>query len=407
MPPPPAQRASNSPPVRWPELDLLRSLAAAMMVINHVAVRAVGTTDDWKISAFAFIGSFAPVFFFFLTGLGSGVQSVGRPASRGHGYILKVLVLFAADAMLWVSPGRFVGLDFFGFIGLSMLCLEWLRRVGRSGLLAATLTALIFTARFLVGSHFTHLLATPGTHWLGAVLGKTGVPGVSYPLCPWLAYPFMGYTLGRLAGWRSDPASVSRPAIQALLGAVAGVTLGATVLLVAKGFVLFRWGTMSLAYFMASLTALAASLALVLGAGSSRALRPFLGWFGVSGVRSFAVVPLHYALIVACENMFGEVVDFGSYAWNATVVLVLSFAGSTLIPKAAIALNSPTRTQTAWAVVSASFVVAFLLLVNDKLGGISGTTVRTITQLGLCILLGTNQRAFNKQTAGKETRNSV
>jgi Heparan-alpha-glucosaminide N-acetyltransferase, catalytic len=369
------------------------------MVINHVAVKAAGFENLWGVSEFAFIGSFAPVFFFFLTGLGSGVQSARRTISHGHAYIPKVLVLLAADAMLWVSPERFVGLDFFGFIGLSMLCLELLRRTRRSGLLAATLAVLIFTARFLIGSSIKHWLATPGMGWLGAVLGVNLVPGISYPPCPWLAFPLMGYALGHLAAWRKDPASVRRMAVLVLWGAVAGLASGATVLLVAKGFELFRWGLMSLSYFMASLAALAGGLTLVLAAARSRTLQPFLGWFGLSGVRSFAVVPLHYALIPICGRFFGEVVDFGTYARNSTAVLVLSFAGSGLIPRAAMALNSPTRRRIAWFVVWAGFVIAYLLLANAKLGEVSGLTVRVTIELGLCILLGAGRQAFSADSS--------
>ena len=378
--------------MHWPELDLFRSIAATLMVINHVAVHAVGLGNLWGVPEFAFVGSFAPVFFFFLTGIGFGVQSGTRPAPPGHGYIVKVLTLFAADAMLWASPERYVGLDFFGFIGLSMLCLEWLRRAPRSGLLAGTLAALVFTARFVLGSTLKNWLASAGVSWLGAALGAQIMPGVSYPPCPWLAYPFIGYALGRLAAGWIDPVGVRRPFVLALSGAIAGLAYGATVLLVAKGFTLFRWGLMSLAYFVASVAALATGLALVLGAARFRAAQSSLRWIGLSGIRSFAVVPLHYALIPICGWLFGDVVDFGTYVRNASVVLALSFAGSMLIPRAAKAINSPLSRRFAWAVVSIGFVITYSLLVMDKLGERSGLTVRTLIQLGLCVVLGVSRR---------------
>ena len=68
-----------------------------------------------------FLGSFAPVLFFFLTGLGYGVQSAAGKRPRGQGYLIKVGILLLADALMWMKPGTYVGNDFLGFIGLSML----------------------------------------------------------------------------------------------------------------------------------------------------------------------------------------------------------------------------------------------------------------------------------------------
>jgi hypothetical protein len=52
---------------------MLRGLAAGLMVANHVAVRRPYPTASGPIEVASFVGSFAPVLFFFLTGLGHGV----------------------------------------------------------------------------------------------------------------------------------------------------------------------------------------------------------------------------------------------------------------------------------------------------------------------------------------------
>jgi uncharacterized membrane protein len=410
MRPHPDETVPTGLPTHWPELDLLRSLAAAMMVLNHVAEVGIAVSGSWLISPIAFASSFAPVIFFFLTGLGYGVQSVGRPISHGHGYLLKVLILFAADSMLWAGPTSHLGLNFLGFIGLSMLVLEWVRRVPRSGLVAAGLAIVVVANRFLVGPLLRSWIEAQDSGWLAFVFGVSGVPGCSYPLGPWLAYPLLGYTLGRITAWRHNPTSAHRPVVLASLAALAGLTGWAAWLLAAGGAVFFRWGTMSFAYFVASAAAVAMALVLVLGVVQFRPFGSLVNWVMLSGIRSFAVVPLHYALLTQCNNWFGPVVGLGTFARNASVVLILSFAGSALVPRAAESLNTERLRALAWVVVLTTFVFAYSLLVGGKLGADPGQTVRMVTQLGLCVLLATTRpnvrasrrpsHASTKQPAG-------
>ena len=393
MPPRSPNHVSAGRPVNWPELDLLRSLAATFMVLNHAAVRAVGDSGPGLISALGFIGSFAPVLFFFLTGLGYGVQSVGRPGPRGHSYVLKVLVLLAADAMMWARPGTYVGLDFLGFIGLSMLLLEWVRRTPRSGLVAAILAAVVFAAKFAVGQVVKHWIAVDSGNWLGIILGISYLRGVSYLPCPWLAYPLIGYVLGRVAAWRGDPNNRHTLAVLMSLLGFAVFTSVTTCVLVARGAMLFRWGLMSVTYFVASLAVLASGLALVVGISSARALRPMVIWVALSGVRSFAIVPLHFALLDFCDRTLGPIVGVGTYTRTTFLVLILSFAGSALVPLVASRLNTERPRRIAWSVVWAGFAIAYLLLTMGQLGGVASLAVRTFIQLSLCVLLSTTARS--------------
>ena len=278
--PRPVQLQPAALAVHWPELDLLRTLAVTLMVLNHVAVAGSMVPTSGPIAAIAFVGSFAPVVFFFLTGLGYGVQSVGRPA-KGHGYFRKVLILLAADAMLWAGPETRLGLNFLGFIGLSMLLLEWVRRVPRSGLLATALAVVIVAIRFIVGPLLKAWLETRAPAWVNVVVGVSGVHGLSYPPGPWLAYPLIGYSLGRMAATGGNPALVRRPTVlMSLTGLTALGALVATVM-TARGAVLFRWGTMSFAYFIASGAVLGAALILVLGIARLPLPEPFVKSLGI------------------------------------------------------------------------------------------------------------------------------
>ena len=294
--PRPVQLQPAALAVHWPELDLLRTLAVTLMVLNHVAVAGSMVPTSGPTAAIAFVGSFAPVVFFFLTGLGYGVQSVGRPA-KGHGYFRKVLILLAADAMLWAGPETRLGLNFLGFIGLSMLLLEWVRRVPRSGLLATALAVVVVAIRFIVGPLLKAWLETRAPAWVNVVIGVSGVHGFSYPPGPWLAYPLIGYGLGRMAGTGGNPALVRRPTVlMSLTGLTALGALVATVM-TARGAAI-PLGYNVVCIFHCKRGRAGAALILVFGIARLPLPEPFVKSLGISGVRSFAVVPLHYAVLI-------------------------------------------------------------------------------------------------------------
>ena len=121
--------------VIWPELDLLRGLAGLAMVVNHTAVAVVPAAAATLVSLpeaplsmtpvqwASFLGSFAPVLFFFISGVGYGLQARPGGVPAKPGLWPKVAVLVLADALLWRVAGFWIGLDFFGFIAASMLLL--------------------------------------------------------------------------------------------------------------------------------------------------------------------------------------------------------------------------------------------------------------------------------------------
>jgi uncharacterized membrane protein len=111
-----ASAASPSAADRVAELDLLRGTAASLMVFNHVGYAALNRTaaQEGVSGAIVFLGSMAPVLFFFATG----------PAARAGSWRSladKVLLLMLADQFLGWTLGRPLGLYFFGFIAVSMV----------------------------------------------------------------------------------------------------------------------------------------------------------------------------------------------------------------------------------------------------------------------------------------------
>lgn len=378
----------------WLELDLLRAIAAAMMVANHVAVKRATSLEDRSHDAIeiaSFVGSFAPVLFFFLTGLGHGVQSARRHPGRGYQYLAKAGILFAADAMLWINPNRMSGMDFLGFIAVSMVLLRWVQYLPWNGVLAILIGSAFVLLRFVVGPAIRPVL--PESGWgqaLAFAIGVSSLPRFSYPPAPWMAYPFLGYGLGQIVGRHGTWIEKHRPAATALMATIGGLGTGATMAFVARGAVLFRWGTMSLAYFAASLAVLAICLTVVVALGGMRKAAPLLDLCSLSGIRSFAVVPLHYLLLGISLQAVGPISDTASYSVRTLTVLVLSFAGSSAIPRLAGWLKTSFKDHAALmrAAIVAGALCALVTLATGSTAGMGTLTVRTTSSLALCVLLG-------------------
>lgn len=268
------------------------------MIVNHSGVAWFqGALDQPPLAvAMTFVGSLAPVLFFFATGLGAGVKAANlerhQPFSKT---ITKVLILLFADAAMWLSTGRFWGLDFLGFIALSTLVIDLIYRSSypRILLVAGIISALIL--RFVVAPALKPPSDGLPNQVIHFVLGDMGLPGFSYLLCPWIAFPLLGALIGDIVGRRAAQFQKSCTKTAFILGLSGLVGLGLCLYLDQIGMVFFRWGTLSLAYTIFAVACLSTALALTLFI----TLMPLdsLTPFALPGVASLIVVPVHYALV--------------------------------------------------------------------------------------------------------------
>lgn len=269
------------------------------MISNHAGVTWLSDTG-WQHGlngAITFVGSLAPVLFFTVTGLGRGIQAAGRAPKPISDALRKALVLFLADAAFWLSPTQHLGLDFLGFIGLSALVLEVPDRVRRPTVTIGLAMTACLVLRFGVAPRLG--LPTDGgltVRALHFVLGDAGVPGVSYPLCPWLAYPLFGWLVGRYTVGHAEPIRSSRLRSAGLLALLALFGIGLCLAMLRRHMVFFRWGTLSFAFCLLGFTAVVAGMALVLVAVEALPARAVAA-LSLPGIASFVLVPIHYALI--------------------------------------------------------------------------------------------------------------
>ena len=330
---------------RVAELDLLRGVAALLMVFNHVGYAALNgqAAQEGASGAIVFLGSMAPVLFFFATGFGGGLAA--RPGTW-RSLADKVLLLLLADQFLGWTLGRPLGMDFFGFIAVSMVAARLVLATPRPVTVAALGIVAVLWLRYGYGQTW---VAPPGGYGLAQwLIGAVPHHGVSYPASPWLAYPLLGAALGVL--YRRHGGRITPRAWLVMAAAIVVCAVGAG-LLASRGSSFHRWGSVAAAFFALSVVVLLcfAALSVVL---TRRAPRIALA-LSLGGVASFAVVPLHYAMVRS--GAFSAQHGIVFYLAVAALIAALSFALSNAFERAATALSrSPHR---------AGLVVAALVVI--------------------------------------------
>ena len=307
------------------ELDVLRGLAAILMIVNHAGLRLLSPADaTLSLSGAAvFIGSFAPVIFFFATGF--GVALAAGPRGRRPVWpsmLWKAGLLVVADQFFFWRQGIAAGLDFFGFIAIATIVVTLLASLRRPIAVCIGLIGLLLAMRYGLGP----ILRTraPDMGLLAAwIFGVKTVVHVSYPLAPWMVYPLLGFALGKR--YRGDAALPVGPRKDWLVPGAA-VMLGVfavSLWLGWRGTEFFRWGTMNAAFFVLSLGILAAGGLASIGAAIAH--RRVASALALRGVASFAVIPLHYAMLDAATALLPASLSPWPFAALAVAIVVASF----------------------------------------------------------------------------------
>ena len=292
------------------QLDLFRGVAAIFMIVNHSGyqlLKAEASSGGWP-AGFVFLGSTAPALFFFATGVGSGFSSGGR--ERVASVSRKIVLLLLADMLLNWSAGTLLGLDFFGFAAVATLVLFLVKRARRPVLVAAFLLVLVVIARFGVVSFVRGSIAEDSV--LAFITGIAPVRHVSYPLGPWLAFPLLGFLVGRRwrrGGVREETWTVS---------IASALLLGASAVLASRGAPVFRWGSVSIAYFLCAVGVVA--VVWLVTRWLAKASPSFARSMALRGPASLLIVPLHYGALGMLEELSPP--PWSLVAWVLTTVLL-------------------------------------------------------------------------------------
>ena len=363
---------------RVAELDVLRGWAALLMVFNHIgyAVLSPAAATQGASGAVVFLGSFAPVLFFFATGFGAGLA----PPARWGSVLDKALLLLVADFLLtWRLGNTTLRLDFFGFIAISLVAARLAQSTPRPMLVAGAAAVAVLLLRYVFGRYLDDGLG--GYSVMRWLLGVTLHDAVSYPGAPWLVYPLVGLMLGM--AWREW---TGRPPARAWIGlaAIASVFAAAAVVLAWRGESFHRWGGVAAGFFAASVVVLAAFAALSV-ALVRRAPRVAAA-LSLGGVAAFAVVPLHYATVHALARM--PDLPVGWYLAVAATITALAFLLSRRFESWATALGRAQRRRIAlWvACVFVAAAVAVMVALAQQGQALASLWTAALAQLGVGLL---------------------
>ena len=392
---------------------MLRGLAGLAMVVNHAAVALVPASaaallapPDPPLSmgpaAWAsFLGSFAPMIFFFVTGVGYGLQARPGGVPRKAGLWPKVAALLLADALLWRSWGLWIGLDFFGFIAASMALLAWLNRLDRRrALLAAgVLLAAVSALRYAAVPAAERLLGPAVADAVAPWVGQRPVRGVSFPPMPWLGYPLVGFWVGAGATAFAQAVSRRRWAVAAGLVAVAAAAVAAAAAFIGLGHPLHRWERLSPSSYAAGFGVVALLLALCLVAfgpggarpadgGPRRGPGPAVRGLSLRGVAAFAVVPLHFGVLAALVGLgVRSTTTAGLFLWTG-LVAALALGLAPRVAAAADRLGRSGGVAAAWwSGLGVALLALGLLSVSGWGERPSRVLVASLGQLALCLPL--------------------
>jgi uncharacterized membrane protein len=373
----------------WPEIDFLRGLAALLMILNHGGNNLLrgGAGGPGFIARLVFLGGCAPVLFFFTTGVGYGLKlGQAKKPNYWQSILYKATILLLADQLSFWSRGLWYGLDFFGFIAFSMIVLAAIRLLRHSAIYAALGFIAAFVLRFLVGPFMIRKgIAIDGLLlWL---VGTGSLDNVSYPFAPWIGYPFAGYLFGAALASRKMIEGRKRMIIAASLLAVFTICLMASLMMRRRGLVFFRWGTVSLGFYVMSYAVLAMGILACLGVDFTLKGR-IRKSLALRGISSFAVVPVHYILISIVVSLgFTDMGDMPFLLVFVSLVVASFFLGHRmdwLSDQVSQRLGNPLVLGALIALFLAFVFLAFYS--GSRYAGME-TFVDRIGQLLICMLL--------------------
>jgi hypothetical protein len=145
---------------------------------------------------------------------------------------------------------------------------------------------------------------------------------------------------------------------------------------------------MSLGFFFLSLATVFIALAVSLLLSQVRLGPSIASVLSLSGVRSFAVVPLHYLFLDFTRSLWENSHGAGGYLLWVFIGVIFSFQLSKAVPWSTEWIASRGLAAAARLFILAGVVVAAATILTGSPSSSADHLVRQAAQLGLCILFG-------------------
>lgn len=376
----------------WPELDVMRGMAVIMMVLNHFAFGFMSPSQyaSGLSQSIVFISSFAPILFFFITGVGYGLAYSKKTLHSPSVQVWYKAFLLVLLEVLIMKRGDLsgIGINFLSFIALSMILLSYLRKSKFAIEYAIALTVVIVVVRYGLGPLYKAVVvADDRLYWLSAIFGIKSVPGVTYWLLPWMAYPLVGFILGFIAKNHAGTLDENKIKIACIFTGISifGVIFYSVFRYFDFGF--FRWGRLSLAFFLTGFSVLACSMTLCFWLFVLDKQGNISVWLSLRGVSSLAAVPVHYAILGFLGVYLSLPASENYYYVAMLIVLPFTFFVSKKINSFALLLKNFWHER--WVLLSLACVFFAALLMKNLgiVGVIQWSIILYPLQFLLCLLL--------------------
>jgi hypothetical protein len=277
------------------ELNILRGIAVIFMLVNHLCVNLnEQLQSEFIIHTISFIGSFAPVIFFFVTGFGAGLSFGTNNKPNMTGTLNKTLILIGLDLLIRYNGSFSFGIDFLAFIGISILMLELLKFLNRPILFAVLLILMLIGMRYGLGTVFQNNLDNNNLTLVKQVLGIQTFQNISYWFSPWMTYPLLGFIAGVLINVKFDFYQNHIKKLHLISLILSSCIFGISLSLANVGFTYFRWGTVSVNFYLISLAMILVSFGASYLISKSNKLNTLIS---LRGVTCLLVVPIHYFIL--------------------------------------------------------------------------------------------------------------
>lgn len=383
----PVSTLSPSKAINLPELDILRGFAGILMILNHSLAKffPLEITKGGPVGIIFFISSFAPVLFFFVTGFGYGLQDSDRRVVESPSYwpntLYKVFLLLVADYILRGASG--FGLDFLGFIAISMLIISGIRKTPKPIVSCFLLVLISLGLRFLPFTGLENSLPS----WF---LGKQAIINISYPFSPWITYPCLGYIVGKLVayGLISKKQSILNKKLIYILLTFSTIVAFISYFLWLKQASFFRWGTVGVGFYALSIFYIAIGCLILYIIRLNLLGDNIKSVIGLRGISCLAVVPLHYTVIFIFASLIRLPVNTSTFLAVGAAIFYLTFTLARLTETFASFLQGLKISNAAFITTGLLLVVALTYLLSYLPGQtIVSSLVAASAQLIICLML--------------------
>lgn len=375
----------------WPELDVMRGIAVAMMILNHFGFVLI-PSEEFKLGineSVLFFSSFAPILFFFITGVGYGLAySKNLPPAQTRHIWFKAIVLVLMEVLVLNNGyASAIGINFLSFIAITMVIFTYLRTSKYALQYALTFLVVITFLRYGLAPLYKITIATENhIHWLDSILGIKGIPKVTYWLLPWLAYPMAGFLCGYLAKTFASGLDSQKIKTVLIFTFLSGLGFLGIEVLKLLNLSFFRWGSLSVAFFLAGFTVLIYAITTCFWLAIIDTKDKVQPYISLRGVSSLAAVPVHYAILHLLKNQLPVPITTMGYYLTMVAILPLTFILSKKIN--ALATHYCEYWNKKTVLIGAAIIV--IIFIARELGVLTGSlwlAISLLTQLALCLLL--------------------